>query len=239
MVFNVDVQAVPLNANTLNIHNERNLLKFHEEEAVRYFEYEQERLDALKKWRADFFFENKELPEDDDFEYESFENNEYVEITNAPAIVEDVFIDDNNQATVITKPNLITTKMALKHINSTQREQQEIKQYLQKINETNKLLLKCEARHDSDATKINGIIKTSLSTEVQQALENHLKTKYDKTIDQVIALKDPTRLMKYIAAVTDILYLESYSEQQTKELLGTITNYYRSVYKMVRHQWET
>ena len=46
MIFNVDVQAVPLNANTLRIHNERNLLKFHEQEAVRYLEYEENKLNA-------------------------------------------------------------------------------------------------------------------------------------------------------------------------------------------------
>ena len=213
MVFNVDVQAVPLNANTLRIHNERNLLKFHQEEATRYLEYEENKLNALKKWRQEFFFEHTDLPDDDDFEYESFENNEYAKITNAPAIVEDVFIDENNRATVIAEPNLITTKMALKHMSSTQQEQQEVKQYLQKINETNKLLLKCEARNESDASKINVIIKASLSTDIQQALENHLKTKHDKTTDQVIALKDPAILMKHIAAVADILYLESYSEE--------------------------
>ena len=124
-------------------------------------------------------------------------------------------------------------------MNSTQREQQEVKQYLQKIYETNKLLLKCEARSESDASKINGIIKASLSIEVLQALENHLKTKYDKTTDQVIALKDPAILMKHIAAVADILYLESYSEEQTRQLLGTVINYYRSIDKMMRKQWET
>ena len=46
MVFNVNVQAVPLNANTLRIHNERKLLKFHEQEAVRYLEYEENKLNA-------------------------------------------------------------------------------------------------------------------------------------------------------------------------------------------------
>ena len=216
--FNVDVQAIPLNVNTLRIHNERNLLKFHQEEATRYLEYEDNKLNALKKWRQEFFFEHAELPDDDDFDYASFENNEYIEITNAPALVEDVFIAENNRATVITKPNLITTKMVLKQMNPTQREQQEVKQYLQKIYETNKLLLKCEDRHESDASKINGIIKASLSVEVLQALENHLKTKYDKTTDQVIALKDPAILMKHIAAVADILYRESYSEEQTRQL---------------------
>ena len=72
----------------------------------------------------------------------------------------------------------------------------------------------------------------------RQALDNHLKTKYDKTTDQVIALKDPAILMKHIAAVADILYLEAYSEEQTRELLGTVFNYYRSIDKMIRKQWE-
>ena len=54
----------------------------------------------------------------------------------------------------------------------------------------------------------------------------------------MIALKDPAILMKHIAAVADILYLEAYSEEQTRELLGTVFNYYRSIDKMIRKQWE-
>jgi len=238
--FNVLVQAAPLTAEALQRQNDLLHQQFQEELAARFLEYEEEREKALQEWSSNIFLTTRAWPEsDEDFIYPEFEVGQPVVLENASATIDEVVVDENNKASVVSKPNLIMTSMKLKHMSDQQKDQSEVKSYLQTIHESNKLARKCQAKHDSDVVKVISIIKAALSQDVQEALENHLKIKYDTTISHVIASSDPASLMKHIAAVADILYLESTSEEQTKELLGTIVNYYRSIDKMTRNKWET
>jgi hypothetical protein len=239
-VFTIDMPAVPLSAEALQRQNDELHLKFLEEEAARFFEHEEARELAYQSWSSSVFLATRAWPDGEEgFEYEEFQNGEPVVLTNAPATIDEVVIGENNQVSIISKPNLVTASIKLKYMTEAQKEQTEVKDYLLAIYEHNKLVRKCQAKHESDVVKVISIIKSSLPQDVQEALENHLKVKYDKTIDQVIAMGDPATLMKHVAAVSDILYLESTSEEQTKELLGTIINYYRSIDKLKRNKWET
>jgi len=238
--FNVLVQAAPLTAEALQRQNDLLHQRFQEEVAARFLEYEEEREKAFQEWSSNIFLTTRAWPEnDEDFIYPEFEVGQPVVLENASATIDEVVVDENNKASVVSKPNLIVTSMKLKHMSEQQKDQSEVKNYLQTIYESNKLVRKCQAKHDSDVIKVISIIKAALPQDVQEALENHLKIKYDTTISHVIASSDPASLMKHIAAVADILYLESTSEEQTKELLGTIVNYYRSIDKMIRNKWET
>jgi len=185
-----------------------------------------------------FLRDHAALPEDADFEYPDFQEGQVVFLTNAPTTVDEVIIDSNGQASYVSRPNLIPRSVALRNMTAEQRGQPEPKAYLDKIEAHNKIVNKCSARHDSDTVKAINIIELSLSPQVRTAVSNNLKIKHGTTLEIVKAAGDPAAFMTHVAAVADILYLETISKEDTQSLLVSVVNYYKSLNFLKRKQWE-